>query len=96
MYKRIRDELIQKRVMNETQFIQPKKATRDQLLRIHSERYLQSLGNSENIAKIVEFWPLQYFPSLVLERKFLIPMQYAVGGTILAGLEIYMIDEKHR
>lgn len=87
MYRQVRDELIQKRVINETQFIQPKRATIDQLKRIHSERYLQSLKDSEIVAKIAEFWPLQYFPNLVLDRKILIPMQYAVGGTILAGLE---------
>lgn len=64
------------------QFYTPEEVTQEQLLKVHSKDYLDSLSNSYNIAHIVEI-PVGWFPNSLLQWKLLGPMRKATGGTLL-------------
>lgn len=64
-------------------FHDPKQEISSQeLLNVHSERYLDSLLNSENIARIAEVYPLKFVPNFLLRRALLRPIKYATQGTL--------------
>ncbi len=69
------------------QFYQPQMVTEKDLLLIHTEKYLNSLKKSKNIARVAEVSLLAYLPNLILQKKLLKPMRWATGGTIL-GVEL--------
>lgn len=58
-------------------------ATED-LLRVHSRDYLDSLSSSSVVAKALEVGPLAWLPSSVVQRRILHPMRMACAGTLLA------------
>ena len=59
------------------------------LRRVHTADYLDSLGSSAKIAGIAEVNMLRYVPNFILQRRFMTPMRYATGGTVLgAGLAL--------
>jgi histone deacetylase 11 len=58
-------------------------ATED-LLRVHSRDYLDSLSSSNVVAKALEVGALAWLPSSVVERRILRPMRMACAGTLLA------------
>jgi len=58
-------------------------ATSD-LLRVHSQAYLDSLGSPRVVAKALEIGPLAWLPPGVVERRILRPMRLACAGTLLA------------
>jgi histone deacetylase 11 len=58
-------------------------ATED-LLRVHSQEYLDSLSSSSVVAKALEVGALAWLPSSVVQRRILHPMRMACAGTVLA------------
>jgi histone deacetylase 11 len=62
----------------------------DALLRkVHTADYLASLKKSAKIAGIAEVYTLRYLPNFLLQWRFMTPMRYATGGTVLgAGLAL--------
>jgi histone deacetylase 11 len=58
---------------------------------IHSDRYLKSLESSSVVAGITEIPPVAILPQFLVNSQVLIPMQYATGGTVEAGL----LAQKH-
>ena len=58
-------------------------ATND-LLRVHSQTYLDSLGSPSVVAKALEIGPLAWLPPGLVERRILRPMRMACAGTLLA------------
>ena len=69
--------------LNQNQFYAPEPVTEEILLQVHTVRYLQSLRKSKVICEIAETKPLSFIPAAILDRKILLPMRYAAGGTIL-------------
>lgn len=65
--------------------VEPLEASKDDLLVVHSESYLNSLKNSANVASIIEVPPVALFPNCLLQMKVLCPFRNQVGGTILAA-----------
>ncbi len=59
-------------------------ASREELLSVHTAAYLDSLSNSEVIARAVEVSPLRFLPASLLERAILRPMRFATQGTVQA------------
>ncbi|XP_021907691.1 histone deacetylase 2 isoform X1 [Carica papaya] len=77
--------LIGDAVLNKYSVVEPLEATKDDLLVVHSESYLNSLKSSINVAMIVEVPPLAVLPNCLVQQKVLYPFRRQVGGTILAA-----------
>lgn len=84
-YGKVHDYLIERNLLTADQFIEPGAPSREDLLIVHPESYLNALEQSSVVAEYAEMGILSYFPSNLTKRKILKPMLYATGGTILAG-----------
>ncbi|KAM4741310.1 histone deacetylase 11 isoform 2-T2 [Anableps anableps] len=60
-------------------------ATEEDLLVVHSKRYLSRLKWSLVVATITEIPPLLFLPNPLVQRKVLRPLRTQTGGTIMAG-----------
>ena len=66
--------------------VQPDRpVSRDDLLLVHSNDYLDRLRDSKYLAGALEIPPLQYVPSWAIDWHVLRPMRWATQGTILAS-----------
>jgi len=66
--------------------ITPSAPVSDQdLLRIHTLKYLATLTSSKVIARALEIYPLRWLPNSVLRARLLEPMRWATQGTIDAA-----------
>ncbi|KAF5275543.1 hypothetical protein FQR65_LT04146 [Abscondita terminalis] len=75
-------------LINESTIATPNEVTEDDLLVVHSKKYIRSLQCSFNVAKIAEVPPLVFVPNFVVQRGFLKRMRilrYQTGGSVLAG-----------
>jgi len=79
VYAYLKDEL----GIAQERFIHPSPVTEEELLKVHSKQYLDSLGSSQVIAGIAELGMLAALPAALLQEKILLPMKYATGGTVL-------------
>ncbi len=62
-----------------------KEISQEDLLLVHGKTYLDSLKNSQSVAKILELAPLSYLPGSIVDNLVLSPMRWAVSGTVLAS-----------
>jgi histone deacetylase 11 len=83
-YRRIHDWLIQQGLRRPEDFVAPEPCPRTDLLRVHTDRYLRSLGWSTVLVRILAVWPVLFLPGWFTNWRVLRPMRYAVGGTLLA------------
>jgi histone deacetylase 11 len=84
-YRRIHDWLIAQGLRRDADFVTPEPCTTEDLQRVHTPRYLQSLSRSSEFARILEMWLVAMLPAFFVDWRVLRPMRWAVGGTILAG-----------
>ncbi|KAJ0811679.1 putative histone deacetylase [Helianthus annuus] len=77
--------LIENGTLEKTRIVEPLEATKDDLLVVHSEAYLESLKSSVNVSIITEVPPVAVFPNCIVQKKVLYPFRKQVGGTILAA-----------
>ncbi|MCP4129947.1 MAG: histone deacetylase [bacterium] len=84
-YKKVYNCLVEHFGIEEDQFIEPSPVTDSDLLKVHTQEYLDSLHEPDTVAKIAELTPLRIFPDFILQSKILNPMRYATGGTILGA-----------
>lgn len=84
-FDRVRRMLIESGHFRAEQFPSPQPVTREALLTIHTEEYLERLQSSLLVAQITEFPPLAMMPKFIVERLFMDGMRLHVGGSILAG-----------
>ncbi|GAB4854436.1 histone deacetylase, variant 2 [Ancistrocladus abbreviatus] len=82
---RICQFLISAGVLHKKRIIEPEEASKDDLLVVHSEKYLASLSSSLNVATIVEVPPVALLPNCLVQQKVLHPFRKQVGGTVLAA-----------
>ncbi|CAJ2675243.1 histone deacetylase 2-like protein [Trifolium pratense] len=82
---RICNFLVSFGVLDKNRIVEPLEASKDDLLVVHSESYLNSLKESSNVAKIIEVPPVALFPNCLVQHKVLFPFRKQVGGTILAA-----------
>lgn len=83
-YQRIHDALIERGLRLSRDFVRPKPVSLEDLLRVHSKDYLNSLGRSDVVAKILEVPIARWLPNGLLDWRVLRPMRSATGGTIAA------------
>ncbi|KAJ7413183.1 Histone deacetylase 11 [Pitangus sulphuratus] len=65
--------------------VQAREATDEDLLVVHTRRYLNKLKWSFVVATITEIPPVAFLPNFVVQRKVLRPLRTQTGGTIMAG-----------
>ncbi|CAI9093665.1 OLC1v1029223C2 [Oldenlandia corymbosa var. corymbosa] len=71
--------------LRKNSIVEPLESTKDDLLVVHSESYLNSLKRSSSVAVIVEVPPVAVLPNCLVQQKVLRPFRKQVGGTILAA-----------
>ncbi|XP_047003568.1 histone deacetylase 11 [Schistocerca americana] len=81
IFQYLKDELH----LSEDKVLQPNEASQEDLLVVHTARYLQSLKFSFNVAAVAEIPLLALVPNFFVQSHYLRPMRYQVGGSILAG-----------
>jgi len=84
-YGRIHDALIARGLRRGRDFVRPKPVTSADLLKVHSPAYLRSLRRAASLAKILEVPIVRLLPGWLVDRRVLLPMRYATGGTVLAA-----------
>ncbi|XP_019053834.1 PREDICTED: histone deacetylase 2 isoform X2 [Nelumbo nucifera] len=82
---RVRGFLIRDGVLDKKRTVEPVEASKDDLLVVHSESYLNSLKSSLNVSIIVEVPPVALLPNCLVQKKVLYPFRMQVGGTVLAA-----------
>ncbi|XP_014288120.1 histone deacetylase 11 isoform X1 [Halyomorpha halys] len=81
IYKRLK-ELIS---LNDNEIFLPEEATIQDLLLVHTQRYLNSLKWGWNVASIAEIPLLAFLPNIFIQRCYLRPMRYQTRGSMMAG-----------
>ncbi|XP_057467701.1 histone deacetylase 2 [Actinidia eriantha] len=71
--------------LGKSHIVEPLEATKDDLLVVHSETYLNSLKSSLTVSIIVEVPPVALLPNCLVQQKVLHPFRKQVGGSILAA-----------
>ncbi|XP_044880892.1 histone deacetylase 11 isoform X1 [Mauremys mutica] len=65
--------------------VQAREASEEDLLVVHTRRYLNKLKWSFVVATITEIPPVLFLPNFLVQRKVLKPLRTQTGGTIMAG-----------
>ena len=81
-YRRIHDWLIRQGIRREGEFVLPSLCTNDELLRLHTAAYLDSLHRNGTLKAILEVWVISLLPNGFVDSHVLEPMRWATGGTI--------------
>lgn len=63
--------------------VEPDAVEREDLLLVHTERYLSSLNWSIQLARVLEVPAIAFLPNILLQWKVLRPFRYQSGGSIL-------------
>ncbi|TVU07939.1 hypothetical protein EJB05_41317 [Eragrostis curvula] len=71
--------------LQKNRVVEPLEATKEDLLVVHTEAYLNSLKSSFRVAAIVEVPPVALIPNWIVQRKLLYPFRKQVGGSILSS-----------
>jgi len=71
--------------IDEGMLVKAKVVTDEELLSVHTKKYLDSLNSSRNVAEILELGYLRFVPNFLLRWYLLNPMKLATGGTIQAA-----------
>lgn len=83
-FSKIQKILLSTGLRTKADFASPIALTEQQLKIIHTDRYLESLTHSDELAKILEVGLLSKMPSSLLDWRILKPMRLASGGTLLS------------
>ncbi|OAE20248.1 hypothetical protein AXG93_3960s1390 [Marchantia polymorpha subsp. ruderalis] len=81
----IQSYLVDEHVINARNIVEPREATAEDLLVVHSKEYLESLKQSYVVAGIIEVPPVALLPNFIVQSRVLQPFRNQVGGTVLAG-----------
>ena len=83
-FSKIHDYLIRDGFRRTDDFICPINLAHEQLLKVHTPAYLESLKKSDVLARIFELGAASLVPSFLLDSQILHPMRLAGGGTLLS------------
>jgi histone deacetylase 11 len=84
-YNRMARALVADGYLASDEFYVPNEVTREQLLLVHTPKYLRSLRSSGNVARYLESKAMKWLPSKTLDDGVLRAFRHATGGTILAA-----------
>ncbi|XP_005726759.1 histone deacetylase 11 isoform X1 [Pundamilia nyererei] len=77
--------LKEEQFINDGNLVEAREAAEEDLLIVHTKRYLNRLKWSLVVATITEIPPLLFLPNFLVQRKVLRPLRTQTGGTIMAG-----------
>ncbi|XP_025763340.1 histone deacetylase 11 isoform X1 [Oreochromis niloticus] len=77
--------LKEEQFINDGNLVEAREAAEEDLLVVHTKRYLNRLKWSLVVATITEIPPLLFLPNFLVQRKVLRPLRTQTGGTIMAG-----------
>ncbi|XP_068598646.1 histone deacetylase 11 isoform X2 [Brachionichthys hirsutus] len=77
--------LREEKLVTDGNIVEAREATEEDLLVVHTKRYLSRLKWSMVVASITEIPPLIFLPNFLVQRKVLRPLRTQTGGTIMAG-----------
>ncbi|KAK7907408.1 hypothetical protein WMY93_016020 [Mugilogobius chulae] len=77
--------LKEEQFINDESIVEAREASEEDLLVVHTKRYLSRLKWSFVVATITEIPPLVFLPNFLVQRKVLKPLRTQTGGTIMAG-----------
>jgi histone deacetylase 11 len=83
-YRRIHDWLIARGIRRAHDFVEPRPCMPEELLRLHTPAYLESLHHSSVLKEILEVWVISFLAPGFVDSHVLEPMRWATGGTIRA------------
>ena len=84
-YGRIRDELVRLELRSPDDFLVPESLTEEQLLRVHTLRYLKEIESPGKAARYLEFPLAALIPGPVYRSRALASFKTTSGGTLLAA-----------
>lgn len=83
-YRRIHDALVARGLRRPRDFVRPRRASRGDLLRVHTPEYLATHRSPGALAGLLELPAVARLPGWVVDWRILGPMRHATGGTVLA------------
>ncbi|RXM95935.1 Histone deacetylase 11 [Acipenser ruthenus] len=75
--------LKEEQLITDDNIVEAREATEDDLLVVHTRRYLNKLKWSFVVATITEIPPLLLLPNFLVQRRVLRPLRTQTGGTIM-------------
>ncbi|XP_057362105.1 histone deacetylase 11 isoform X1 [Manis pentadactyla] len=73
------------KLLSDGMLVEAREASDEDLLVVHTRRYLNELKWSFAVATITEIPPVIFLPNFLVQRKVLKPLRTQTGGTIMAG-----------
>ncbi|XP_031238439.1 histone deacetylase 11 isoform X3 [Mastomys coucha] len=77
--------LKEEKLLSDSMLVEAREASEEDLLVVHTRRYLNELKWSFVVATITEIPPVIFLPNFLVQRKVLRPLRTQTGGTIMAG-----------
>nr|CAI9700236.1 unnamed protein product [Rangifer tarandus platyrhynchus] len=77
--------LKEEKLLSDSMLVEAREASDEDLLVVHTRRYLNELKWSFAVATITEIPPVIFLPNFLVQRKVLKPLRTQTGGTIMAG-----------
>ncbi|XP_036206250.1 histone deacetylase 11 isoform X16 [Myotis myotis] len=77
--------LKEEKLLSDGMLVEAREASEEDLLVVHTRRYLNELKWSFAVATITEIPPVIFLPNFLVQRKVLKPLRIQTGGTIMAG-----------
>uniref|UniRef100_A0A5F9DCL8 Histone deacetylase 11 n=1 Tax=Oryctolagus cuniculus TaxID=9986 RepID=A0A5F9DCL8_RABIT len=75
--------LKEEKLLTDGMLVEAREASEEDLLVVHTRRYLNELKWSFAVATITEIPPLIFLPNFLVQRKVLRPLRTQTGGTIM-------------
>lgn len=85
-WKNIFQDLTKHLNITKDDIVKPTEISAEELLLVHTKKYLRSLKCSWNVAAIAEIPFLVLVPNFFVQRFYLRPMRFQTKGTVTAGL----------
>ncbi|KAK9826406.1 hypothetical protein WJX81_000560 [Elliptochloris bilobata] len=78
--------LLDEGLVSRNQFVEPREASRETLLDVHTPKYLEWLHGSKcKVATVLEMQPIVVLPNWLIQRLFVRPARFHAAGTMLAA-----------
>ncbi|XP_077846040.1 histone deacetylase 11 isoform X9 [Macaca mulatta] len=77
--------LKEEKLLSDSMLVEAREASEEDLLVVHTRRYLNELKWSFAVATITEIPPVIFLPNFLVQRKVLRPLRTQTGGTIMVG-----------
>jgi histone deacetylase 11 len=84
-YGKIRAYLVNNLGLADERLYTPPMVSDNELLKVHTQEYLDSLTTSSTMAQITEIPLVAVVPNVFVQKYVLKPMRYATGGTVLGA-----------